>query len=41
MTQTKDMLATITTKDADSELELLLDEDADAEDFTAEADGGK
>ncbi len=39
MTQTKDMLATITTKDADSELELLIDEDADAEDFTAEADG--
>jgi RNA polymerase primary sigma factor len=39
MTQTKDMLATLTTKDSDSELELLLDEDADADDFTAEADG--
>jgi RNA polymerase primary sigma factor len=39
MTQTKDMLATITTKDADSELELLLDEDVDADDFTAESDG--
>jgi RNA polymerase primary sigma factor len=38
MTQTKDMLATITTKDTDSELELLLDEDVDADDFTAEAD---
>ncbi len=37
MTQTKDMLATLTTKDTDSELELLLDEDAD--DFPAEADG--
>jgi RNA polymerase primary sigma factor len=39
MTQTKDMLATLTTKDTDSELELLLDEDADADDFPAEADG--
>jgi RNA polymerase primary sigma factor len=39
MTQTKDMLATLTTKDSDSELELLLDEDVDADDFTAEADG--
>jgi RNA polymerase primary sigma factor len=38
MTQTKDMLATIATKDADSELELLLDEDVDADDFTAESD---
>ena len=39
MTQTKDMLATITTKDTDSELELLLDEDVDADDFNAESDG--
>jgi RNA polymerase primary sigma factor len=39
MTQTKDMLATLTTKDSDSELELLLDEDVDADEFTAEADG--
>jgi RNA polymerase primary sigma factor len=39
MTQTKDMLATLTTKDTDSELELLLDEDADADDFPAEAEG--
>jgi RNA polymerase primary sigma factor len=39
MTQTKDMLATLTTKDSDSELELLLDDDVDADDFTAEADG--
>ena len=39
MTQTKDMLATLTTKDSDTELELLLDEDADADDFTAESDG--
>ncbi|WP_310482868.1 RNA polymerase sigma factor RpoD [Chamaesiphon sp. VAR_48_metabat_403] len=39
MTQTKDMLATITTKDTDSELELLLDDDVDADDFTADADG--
>ena len=39
MTQTKDMLATITTKDTDTELELLLDDDVDADDFTADADG--
>ncbi len=39
MTQAKDMLATLTTKDADTELELLLDDDVDADDFTAEADG--
>jgi RNA polymerase primary sigma factor len=39
MTQTKDMLATLTTKDSDSELELLLDEDVDADDFTAESEG--
>jgi RNA polymerase primary sigma factor len=39
MTQTKDMLATLTTKDTDSELELLLDEDADADDFPADAEG--
>jgi RNA polymerase primary sigma factor len=38
MTQTKDMLATLTTKDTDSELELLLDEDVEADDFPAEAD---
>ena len=39
MTQTKDMLATLTTKDSDTELELLLDEDVDADDFAAESDG--
>ena len=39
MTQTKDMLATITTKDTDSELELLLEEDVEADDFNAESDG--
>ncbi len=39
MTQTKDMLATITTKDTDTELELLLDDDVDADDFTADSDG--
>ncbi|WP_310489328.1 RNA polymerase sigma factor RpoD [Chamaesiphon sp. VAR_69_metabat_338] len=38
MTQTKDMLATLTTKDTDSELELLLDEDVEADDFPAEAE---
>jgi RNA polymerase primary sigma factor len=38
MTQTKDMLATLATKDTDSELELLLDEDVEADDFPAEAD---
>jgi len=39
MTQTKDMLATLTTKDSDTELELLLDDDVDADDFAAESDG--
>jgi len=39
MTQTKDMLATLTTKDSDTELELLLDEDVDTDDFAAESDG--
>ncbi|WP_373538494.1 RNA polymerase sigma factor RpoD [Chamaesiphon sp.] len=38
MTQTKDMLATLTTKDSDTELDVLLDEDAD-DDFAAEPDG--
>jgi RNA polymerase primary sigma factor len=38
MTQTKDMLATLTTKDSDSELELLLDEDADADDVDADGE---
>ncbi len=33
MTQAKNMLATLTTKDADTELELLLDEDADPDDL--------
>lgn len=39
MIEAKNMLATLTTKDADTELELLIDEDADAEDFTADTDG--
>jgi RNA polymerase primary sigma factor len=39
MTQAKQMLATLTTKDADTELELLIDEDIDADDFSADADG--
>jgi RNA polymerase primary sigma factor len=39
MTQAKNMLATLTTKDSDTELELLLEEDADVEDFTADVDG--
>jgi RNA polymerase primary sigma factor len=41
MTQAKNMLATLTTKDADTELELLLDEDADPDDlidFTADGE---
>ncbi len=38
MTQAKDMLATLTTKDSDSELEILLDDDVDSDDFTAESD---
>jgi RNA polymerase primary sigma factor len=39
MTQTKDML-TLAAKDADSELELLLDDDVvDADDFSIDADG--
>ena len=38
MTQTKDMLATLTTKDSDSELELLLDDDADTDDVDAEGE---
>jgi RNA polymerase primary sigma factor len=39
MTQTKDMLATLTTKDSDSDIEVMLDDDVDADDFTADADG--
>jgi RNA polymerase primary sigma factor len=39
MTQTKDMLATLTTKDADSDIEIMLDDDVDADDFSADADG--
>jgi RNA polymerase primary sigma factor len=39
MTQTKDMLATLTTKDADSDIEVMLDDDVEADDFTAESDG--
>ncbi len=42
MTQAKDMLATLTTKEPDTELELLLDEDTDPDDlidFTADSDG--
>ncbi len=41
MTQAKDMLATLTTKEPDTELELLLDEDGDPDDlidFTADSD---
>jgi RNA polymerase primary sigma factor len=41
MTQAKEMLATLTTKDSDTELELLLDEDADPDDlidFTADGE---
>jgi RNA polymerase primary sigma factor len=38
MTQTKDMLATLTTKDSDTELELLLDDDADADDVDADGE---
>ena len=36
MTQTKDMLATLTTKDSDSDIEVMLDDDVEADDFTAE-----
>jgi RNA polymerase primary sigma factor len=39
MTQTKDMLATLTTKDADSDIEVMLDDDVDADDFSPDADG--
>jgi RNA polymerase primary sigma factor len=38
MTQTKDMLATLTTKDSDSELEIMLDDDVDADDIDADGD---
>ena len=38
MTQTKDMLATLTTKDSDSELEIMLDDDVDAEDVDADGE---
>jgi RNA polymerase primary sigma factor len=39
MTQAKHMLATLTTKDSDTELELLIEEDGDADDFSADVDG--
>jgi RNA polymerase primary sigma factor len=38
MTQTKDMLATLTTKDSDSELEIMLDDDVDADDVDADGE---
>jgi RNA polymerase primary sigma factor len=41
MTQAKNMLATLTTKDADTELELLLDEDADPDDLVDFAADGE
>ncbi len=38
MTQAKEMLATLTTKEPDTEFELQIDDDADGDDFNPDAD---